>query len=152
MLAPYRRHLALIMSLLFLEVAGARASTWRVERDGSGDYTDIPTAIAAASVGDTIRIGPGQFTETVPFVFAPPSYTTDVYVPVSVDSLTIIGSGNDQTTIGPTSPNFVGEGPKGVVAPQGITFLEVRDLSIENVKHGVFLTGKCDIINLRLQG
>ena len=142
--------LALIVLVLF-QVAGAHANTWRVERDGSGDYTDIPSAIAVASVGDTIRIGPGRFTETVYFNFTP-NYATDVYIPVSVDSLTIMGSGMDETVVGPTSPNFVGEGPKGVVAPLGINHLLVQDMTIENVKHGAYFSGESNLKNMRMQG
>ena len=49
---------------IFLLLAGyAEAATWRVERDGSGDYTTIQPAINGAVHGDTILIGPGQYTE-----------------------------------------------------------------------------------------
>jgi hypothetical protein len=138
------------MSLLLLQVGGAHATTWHVERDGSGDFLDIPSAIEAASVGDTIRIGAGRFTETVPFEFAV-GYTTDAYIPVSVDSLTIIGSGIDETTIGPTTPSFVGEGPKGVVAPLRITRLTVESMTIENVLHGAYLSGESNLRHLRVR-
>ena len=152
MTASYSRYLTLGALLVLFHVAGAHATTWRVERDGSGDFPDIPSAIQAASVGDTIRIGPGRFTETVPFIFAPPSYTTDVYIPVSVDSLTIIGSGMDVTIIGPTAPNFIGEGPKGIVAPLGINRLLVQDMTVENVKHGAYFAGESNLKNMRMQG
>ena len=36
------------------------ARTWRVEKDGSGDFTVIQDAVDAAAAGDTIRIGPGR--------------------------------------------------------------------------------------------
>ena len=77
--------------LLLMLTSQANATTWRVEQDGSGDFSTIPESIAASSPGDTILIGPGRFTETVDFVFAGTT-STDVYVPVSVDSLTLIGS------------------------------------------------------------
>lgn len=51
----------LAMMLASLLASGAEARTWRVERDGSGDYTIIQDAVDAAASGDTIRIGPGRF-------------------------------------------------------------------------------------------
>ncbi len=150
MRASYGRYLTLGVLLLFFQVTGARANTWHVERDGSGDFLDIPSAIEASSAGDTIRIGPGRFTETLYFNFTP-NYATDVYIPVSVDSLTIIGAGMDETIVGPTTPNFVGEGPKGVVAPLGISRLLVQDMTVENVKHGAYFGGRSDLKNMRMQ-
>ena len=54
--------LALLAAALVIPPA-AGAATWRVERDGSGDYTTIQPAVDAAASGDTILIGPGQYTE-----------------------------------------------------------------------------------------
>ena len=151
MTASIKRHLTLGIAFLFFRVAVANANTWYVERNGSGDFLDIPSAIEASSAGDTIRIGPGRFTETLYFNFTP-NYATDVYIPVSVDSLTIMGSGMDETVVGPTSPNFVGEGPKGVVAPLGINRLLVRDMTVENVKHGAYFAGESNLENMRMRG
>ena len=56
-----------IISAVFLfwvsGFASADATTWRVEQDGTGDFTTISSAIAAASDGDTIEIGPGVYPE-----------------------------------------------------------------------------------------
>ena len=49
---------------LFCTVLLAHASTWHVERDGSGDFTTIQPAVDASAPGDTIHIGPGEYTET----------------------------------------------------------------------------------------
>ncbi len=43
------------------------AATWTVEQDGSGDYEDIATAIAAAASGDSILVGPGFYEGVVDF-------------------------------------------------------------------------------------
>jgi len=123
-----------------------------VERDGSGDFLDIPSAMESAAVGDTIRIGSGRFTETVPLVFAPPDWTADTYIPVTVDSLTIVGSGMDETIVGPMIPDFVPNGPKGIAAPLGITHLTVEGMTVANVLHGAYLSGQSDLKSMRLQG
>ena len=56
-----------ILSAVFLcwvfGVASVGATTWRVEQDGTGDFTTIGSAVAAASAGDTIEIGPGVYPE-----------------------------------------------------------------------------------------
>ncbi|MFH2054054.1 MAG: hypothetical protein ABIK96_16485, partial [bacterium] len=44
--------------------APASARTLCVERDGSGNFTEIQPAIDAAASGDTILIGPGEYLET----------------------------------------------------------------------------------------
>lgn len=44
---------------LFAGLAGA--ATWTVEQDGTGDYTDISSAISAASTGDIVMVGPGMY-------------------------------------------------------------------------------------------
>ena len=143
---------ALSLMLMVLIVNSADARTWRVERDGSGDFTTIPAAIQASATGDTILIGAGRFTETVPFVFAPPDFTTEVHIPISVDSLTIIGSGVEETIIGPITPALTQDGPKGIVAPLGIDRLIVRNMTVENVRHGAFLSGRADLYNMRIRG
>ena len=58
--------------------------------------------MAAAAAGDTIDIGPGEYTE---FEVVQPGYwgfNVEIYAYVTVDNLTIIGAGADQTIIGPT--------------------------------------------------
>lgn len=50
-----------IMCLLAVGAGRAVATTWRVELDGSGDFSDIQPAVDAAASGDTILVGPGRF-------------------------------------------------------------------------------------------
>lgn len=48
------------------DVAGnSICTTYRVIRDGSGDFTTIGEAVAAARDGDTVLVGPGTYTEAV---------------------------------------------------------------------------------------
>ena len=59
-LAPTMALLAILAVAVFSPVETS-ATTWHVEKDGSGDYAVIQDAIDAAAAGDTIRIGPGRF-------------------------------------------------------------------------------------------
>ncbi|MBK7772507.1 MAG: hypothetical protein IPI48_18845 [bacterium] len=56
-----RRSIILVL-LLLLGASPASARVWRVEKNGTGDFTVIQQAIEASSAGDTwaIRIGPGR--------------------------------------------------------------------------------------------
>ncbi len=80
-----------VVGLLIGLAMPARARTWHVEKDGSGDFTVIQAAVDAAAPGDTIRIGAGQFRETRPFTT--PGWTENVNVAITTDRLTILGSG-----------------------------------------------------------
>jgi hypothetical protein len=89
-----------LMILVFLVLAGqASAAVWRVERDGTGDFTVIQDAVDAAESGDTILLGPGRFSETSLF----PYYNgRTIQTCIALDkSLTIRGSGQDQSFVGP---------------------------------------------------
>ncbi|MBN2171331.1 MAG: right-handed parallel beta-helix repeat-containing protein, partial [Candidatus Krumholzibacteriota bacterium] len=56
------RSTTLFILLACLSAAGAQAVCWTVEQDGSGDFTTIQPAIAAAAVGDSILVGNGVWT------------------------------------------------------------------------------------------
>ena len=86
-----------LVLLLTHDVAFGRI--WRVEKDGSGDFTAIQPALDATAPRDSVLIGPGRFTETE--VVTVPGWTEDIYATVWNDSISIIGSGVDVTIIGP---------------------------------------------------
>jgi hypothetical protein len=89
----------LIIILILLVSISAEARTWRVSKSGFGDFTVIQDAVDAAESGDTISIGPGHFGE---FTTIDDSGTDhDVCVFIDKPGLFIIGSGPEQTTIGP---------------------------------------------------
>ena len=48
---------------MILLVATGWASTWSVELDGSGDFTSLAAAVAGATSGDTLEVGPGTWSE-----------------------------------------------------------------------------------------
>ena len=93
--------LLLLTSLFMAEIAAG--ATILVRKDGTGDYSVLHTAVNAAADGDTILIGPGEFTETRSVQI--PGWPTDVLThgDVLVRRLTIIGAGEGVTVIGPVS-------------------------------------------------
>lgn len=128
--------------LLFVLLAAAsttqdaRARTWRVELDGSGDFRDIQPAVEAASPGDTIRIGPGRYQTLHPIVA--PAWTEETIVAVTKDNLTFIGAGADLTILGKTSyyaPE--GQDPKGICSVDSYD-VSISSLTIENMKQGIY--------------
>ena len=124
-----------ILCIMLISLSSlASARTWHVEKDGTGDYTMIQDAVDHAASGDTILIGPGRFEEKRPYTSYPPTtdkWTFDVYVAVTVSELTIIGSGADQTIIGPPVRIWQDpEEPKIICALSLVSRLVVEDLAL----------------------
>ena len=122
------------LALLVLGVAQpSEARTWRVEKDGSGDFGIIYEAVDAAALGDTILIGPGRFEE----YRLEPEYAWETYccVHASSKNLTLIGSGVELTAIGfeHFDPHF----PHYII---GISSIQ-SDLVIENLTVGGIYVG-----------
>ena len=94
-------HRSILFGIIVLSLFpyAAQARTWRVERDGSGDFVVIQDAVDAATSGDVIQLGPGRFDEWRPLSGNPNSA---VYVLVEKD-LSFVGAGIGETIIGPTS-------------------------------------------------
>jgi hypothetical protein len=115
---------------------GANARTWRVELEGTGDFTDIQPAVDAAAPGDTIRIGPGRFDTFHPITA--PAWTEDTIIGVLKDNLTFIGSGKDVTILGPSAFwNPPGDSPKVFCSFGGFDAV-ITDMTIENVEVGIY--------------
>ena len=120
------------------------ARTWRVEQDGSGDFTNIQPAVDASSPRDTVLVGPGRYDQF--WVFDPVLHF-EVIVGVHVDSLTIIGTDRESVIIGPTElyPKTQSDKDALVVQSIGIVFgLEntwgvVENVTVENVRRGIDL-------------
>ena len=91
----------LAVILLYLLMPGfVVAGTWRVELDGSGDFTVIQDAVDAAAPGDTILVGPGRFETMRPILFWEGYNAT---VALQKGGLVLQGSGTEQTIIGTES-------------------------------------------------
>lgn len=131
-----RSRIQLAAVLVVVSLAGStHARTWRVELDGTGDYTDIQPAVDAAAPGDTIRIGPGRFATFHPITA--PGWTEYTIVGVLKDALTFIGAGRDVTFVGPTQfSSPPSSNPKAFCSFGGFSS-DISDLTIENVETGI---------------
>lgn len=139
----------LVTLMALLLAASASARTWRVEKDGSGDFTILYEAADACAAGDTILIGPGRFEE----YRREPDYQWHAYccIHIRVPNVTIIGSGTDFTAIGfehfdPYHENFV----IGISSyPNDLT---VENLTVGGIYEGIHFEGpnlrveNCDIV------
>lgn len=114
---------------LLLSAVPLAAATWRVELNGSGDFTDIQPAVDAAAAGDTIRIGPGRFATFRPIEL--PGFFDEVIVLVTKPNLTFIGAGKGVTRVG-TTYNYVpyGRAPRAFFSDP-----------MQNPIHQAFITG-----------
>jgi hypothetical protein len=132
-----------IMAAALLAATPLLAATWRVELDGSGDFTEIQPAVDAAAAGDTIRIGPGRFATFHPIGL--PGSFDEVIVMVTRPNLTFIGAGRDVTIVGPqTSYVPYARGPRAFFSLPPNTFA-LRSLTVENVYLLVFANNYVDI-------
>lgn len=132
----------LIASLAAPPVSG---STWRVAKDGTGDFEVIQDAVDVASSGDTIEIGPGRYDEYQT------RYTFDLHVLIPDGmELTFIGAGSDQTFIGPEASGGHQYLTSGFWGDNQIR-LTIRDLSVENCdQYSIgFPTGSLDVEDCR---
>jgi hypothetical protein len=115
------------VTLLLCVCAGpSTARTWYVEQDGTGEFTRIHNAVFACSAGDTIMIGPGRYDDFHPFTA--PAWTTEAIVGITKDNLTLIGSGNTETIIGPTEMYL-----PGGVEPIALASVDDVDVTIVNI-------------------
>lgn len=134
---------------LLATVLPAHASTWRVERDGSGNFTTIQPAVDASAPGDTILIGPGEYTETHEIQIPEWPSPTDACVYVTVENLTFIGVGADQVIIGPEEYYPAYFGPIGLCGADLNDQWRVEGVTIQNVRDGMYVEGALEAIRCR---
>lgn len=142
-----------IVILILAIAADACAATWRVEKDGSGDFMVIQDAVDASANGDTILIGPGRFDDTV--TFTNPYVTWTVCVVVPGTDLTFIGMGRNATFIGPAVPGEMSDdGWRGFINwPMEVGRLVVEGVTVENMFSGFQVdTPSLMITNCRISG
>lgn len=145
---------ALIYLIAFMIPALASAGTITVRKDGTGDYSVVQEALNAAAAGDTILIGPGNYSDHTTVQLPGWSYTIESYAVVTVADLTLIGAGANLTSIGPTTL----EGGTYPSTPQGLTcdantgLLTICDLAIENCDLGAWVRGALVMDSCRLIG
>ena len=142
--------LLLLTSLFMAEIAAG--ATILVRKDGTGDYSVLHTAVNAAADGDTILIGPGEFTETRSVQI--PGWPTDVLThgDVLVRRLTIIGAGEGVTVIGPVSyPSDITPGHHGLSMTRMDHELYISDLTIRNCFSGLYFEGSFTVQRCELR-
>lgn len=139
--------MSLLLTLLFLMVASVSdAATWRVARDGSGDFSIIQDAVDAAAPGDTITIGPGRYEETTLFQ-SDVSNTELTHIAIAKDGLTIIGDSRDTVVIGPQQ--YVARSWGMAMLWDGAENLRAANLTFVNVSNGLRAFGSFEVENVR---
>jgi Right handed beta helix region len=132
------KNAAFLITILALACTSgaARARTWYVEKDGSGDWFSIQAGVEAAADGDTILIGPGQYSELHP---AP--YSDVIAYWDTPKELFIFGAGQDLTIIGPEAYYETSDGTFGLNNSSN-SALHLKDLSFVNLQFGVMSHGE----------
>ncbi len=127
--------------LAILVCSQAEAATWTVERDGSGQFTDLQSAIDAAAAGDTIAVGPGRYDQAFryedwggPF---PAGVVFEHVIAVVEGPLTIRGAGADLTVIGPAQPEADWVGIAGY-SGSSLGPVRLQDVAVENLGRPVW--------------
>ena len=117
----------------------AQGRTITVERDGTGEYIILQEALNAAADGDTILIGPGEYTEMYKVQYPGYPWEVDVVGDIKVGDLTIIGSGPEQTFIGSATQNidYSHYTPNCLIMLEGV-YLEVLGVTLRNGFDGLF--------------
>ena len=59
------KNILFLMLVMACLATSARGATWVVRQDGTGDFSTIGAAVAAAAADDLVRVGPGTYGETI---------------------------------------------------------------------------------------
>jgi len=124
--------------LLFIGSSTLTGATWKVEKDGSGDFTLIQDAINTASPGDTIQIGTGRFEDLASFKREGAQYNAHAVIDLS--ELTVQGAGANETIIGPPTGPGTNTSPYGIVGTE-ISRTTIERLTVENCIEGISVHG-----------
>ena len=138
-------------ALIALVPVCAQSTTWRVAKDGSGSFTVIQDAVNVSAPGDTILIGPGRYDETAPYYLIN-SWTAETCVGVGIENITLLGEDRDSVIIGPSTPNYSGNGPHGIVSQIGIQHFFIENLTVENWYLGMTVFGQVSVENCKIFG
>ena len=127
------------------------AATWRVEKDGSGDFEIIQDALDAAAPGDSILIGPGRFDTFRPGVSAVDGFRFSAIAWVRTTGLTLIGAGPQSTVVGLSSLAELSESfPTAGLYVYGGAVTQVHEMGFENSKFDVTLRETSALENCRV--
>ena len=129
--------------VLMLAAQTSVATTITVRKDGTGDFTIIQQGLDAAASGDTVLIGPGEYTESS--MVRLNGYTSDVEVfgRIAAADVTVIGSGAESTIVGPTTfqGNYGTHSPKCIAYDAGFGAFNISDLTLRNCYEGIWVGG-----------
>jgi len=133
------------------------AAGWRVEQDGSGDYSTLQPAVDAAASGDTILIGPGWYQDLhlgSHGIYVMAHWTSD-------KDLAFIGESPETVKLGPELYNPIFDGPVGIftegpfknsIVVQGISFVNFYSVIVGTGNISVyncwFDTGELGIVSV----
>ena len=128
--------------LLLLHAQFADAKNWRVEKDGSGDFTVIQDALDAAAAGDSVLVGPGRYAD-FRLATLQSGYQSMAVCFVANSSVALIGAGTEITRIGPATitTEWSGLSTVGISTDFGAQSW-IQGVTIENVKFPVTLRHK----------
>jgi pectinesterase len=130
----------LVLAILILAVP-ASAATWRVEQDGSGDFTTIQAAVDAAADGDVIAIGPGHYSDSMTYHGTYGEWEICVLLDGS-KSLSFVGAGSGLTTVGPEGPQVEDDTIAfGLLSTSEAYTVTFDGLAIVNAHSGVDASG-----------
>ena len=144
------RVLLLVFAAGVLTSTAADATTWRVARDGTGDFMTVGVAVDAAASGDTISIAPGIYPETPEY--QTPSRLVNAIAYVLQSELTIIGDDRDTVILGgdTQAPNRE-LGPTGFAVATGS--IRLRGVTVRNSASGIDANGEwVDVEDCRFVG
>ena len=145
------RRAGFLMAVLMLAGA-ASAATITVRKDGTGDFAVLQQGLDAAAAGDTILIGPGEYTESSMVRLAGYSWDVETFGLVRVPDLTIIGSGAGVTLIG--SPTYRGvtstDSPKCLTYDLDSSSIRISHLTLRGCYEGVYVAGVLQMENCHL--
>lgn len=116
----------------------ASAASIRVAQDGSGDYTSVFDGLAAAQDGDTVSIGPGEYTETR-WLNPSGQYAFRAMGYVAASNVVVVGDDRDSVILGPAIPpaGLSSTGEAGLVAGLGASGVSFSQLTLRNLSRAL---------------
>ena len=114
------KHLLNVLTFVIVlwGVEPAHGAVWRVEQDGSGQFTTLQPAVDAAASGDTILIGPGWYQDLHEVDHHGSPIWVSAYWMDGRD-LTFIGTSAEEVKIGPETYAPQNDGPQGIYNESG---------------------------------
>lgn len=131
---------SVVVALFCAGSVSAREIT--VRQDASGDFTSLEAAANSLSVGDTLSIGAGVWSEVYPWD-AGTSGIVEVLLGVSVDSVTIIGDQAGGTVL----ESDQGQGT-AITTSATVEFTRIENVRVKGVARGYVGLGS-DAVELR---